>query len=225
MFGNKWQRGLILICYCICVLLIGCQQLPYRDIVHYVDPQQPECDYIVNDGFDETCVQYIRTVERVYIEIPVEKIKVVREIVEVEKIKIVEIKVPGETVYVEVPVETIKVIQEKVEVEKIVYEEKIVYQDRIVYEERIVYEDRIVYQDRIVYRDSPVADPVIVTDKLYDSQDYLNWVAAGKPAGMHEHTFTHTHHGVRHRHRIAHPNGQADNWNREHDGQEALTHE
>ena len=211
MFGNKWQHRWIVICVYICVFLMSCQQLPYRDIVHYVDPQQPECDYIVNDGFDERCVEYIRTVERVYIEIPVEKIKVVREIVKVENI--VEIEVPGETVYVEVPVETIKVIQEKVEVEKIVYEEKIVYQDRIV------------YQERIVYRDPPVADPAIVKDKLYDSQDYLDWVAAGRPGGMHEHTFTHTHHGVRHRHRIAHPNGQADNWDHEHDGKEALPHE
>lgn len=174
----KWWRELIVMCLFICVLLKGCQQLPYQDIVHRVDPQQPECDYIVDDGFDERCVEYIRIVERVYVEIPVEKIEVVQEIVEVEKI--VEIEVPGETVYVEVPVEKIKVIQDTVEVEKIIYEEKIVYQDRIV------------YQERIVYRDPPVADPVIVEDKLYDSQDYLDWVAAGKPSGMHEHTFTHT---------------------------------
>jgi len=85
--------------------------------------------------------------------------------------------------------------------------------------------EKIVYQDRIVYRDPPVEPVVVVENKLYDSQDYLDWVEAGEPSGQHEHTFSHTHDGVQHSHRIVHPDGQADNWEREHDGWDGVFHE
>ena len=147
--------------------------------------------------------------ETVYMEVPTEKI--------VEIFKIVE--VPGETVYVEVPTEKI------VEVEKIVEIFKIVeVPGETVYVE--VPTEKIIYRDKIVYRDPPPEPPlVIIENKVYDSQDYLDWIAAGKPSGTHEHIFSHTHDGVPHKHRIAHPDGQADNWDREHDGWDGVSHE
>ena len=182
------------------------------------------------DGKDGTT--YI-AVKEVPIEVLVERIvKVVvveREIVEVPVIveRVVEvIKVERETV--EVPVEVF--VTQVVEVIKEVYITEIVevpvVQIREVPVEVIVKEIETVYRDKIVYRDPPPPEPpVIVEDKVYDSQDYLDWVANGRPAGQHEHTFTHTHNGKRHGHRIAHPDGQADNWDREHDGYGGITHE
>ena len=111
MFG---KRGLILISLFICVLLKGCQQLPYRDVIHQVDPQQPECDYIIDDGFDERCVKHINIVD------VVEKIVYQDRIVYQEKIVYEDrIVYQDRIVYIEVPVE----------VEKIVYEDRIVYED------------------------------------------------------------------------------------------------
>ena len=130
MLGNKWQRGLILICVCICVFLTGCQQLPYRDVIHRVDRDQPECTKIIDDGFDQICVVYkmmeVPVPVEVFVEVPGPvQIKVVKEIVErivkvpVAEVKIVEriVEVPVEVVReVEVPVEVIREVEVPVEV-------------------------------------------------------------------------------------------------------------
>lgn len=120
MFWNTWQRGLILISLCICVLLTGCQQVPYRDIIHRVDTKQPECVKIIDDGFDEICVVY----EMMEIPVPVEvlvevpgpvRVEVVKEIVErIVKVPVVEVKVVKQIV--EVPVEVVREVDRIVEV-------------------------------------------------------------------------------------------------------------
>ena len=134
MFGNKWQWGLILISLCICVVLTGCQQVPYRDIIHRVDPKQPECAKIIDDGFDQICIVYEMMEVPVPVEVLVEvpgpvKVKVIKEIVErivkvpVAEVKVVEriVEVPVEVVreverIVEVPVEVIREVEKIVEV-------------------------------------------------------------------------------------------------------------
>ena len=131
MFG---KRGLILISLFICVLLKGCQQLPYRDVIHQVDPQQPECAKIVDDGFDQICFVYemmeVPVPVEVFVEVPGPvRVEVVKEIVErivkvpVVKVKVVEriVEVPVEVVreiekIVEVPVEVVREVEKIVEV-------------------------------------------------------------------------------------------------------------
>ena len=69
------------------MLFSGCQQTPIRDIVRYIDPQQPDCVEIIHDGFDQTCIVY--QVQKVFVpvEVLVEvpgpvQIEIVKEIVE-----------------------------------------------------------------------------------------------------------------------------------------------
>lgn len=138
MFGNKWQRRLIVISVCICVLLTGCQQLPYRDVIHRVDPEQPECAKIIDDGFDQICVVYEMMEVPVPVEVIVEvpgpvQVEVVKEIVErivkvpVAEVKVIEriVEVPVETI-VEVPVEIVREVEKIVEVPVVREVEKIV---------------------------------------------------------------------------------------------------
>ena len=132
MFGNKWQRRLVVICVCICVLLTSCQQLPYRDIVQRVDSEQPECAKIVDDGFDQICVVYemmeVPVPVEVFVEVPGPvQVKTVKEIVErIVKVPVTEVKVVERIVevpvvqeverIVEVPVEVVREVEKIVEV-------------------------------------------------------------------------------------------------------------
>lgn len=127
MFGNKWQHRWIVICVFICALLTSCQQrLPYRDIVQRADPQQPKCDKIIDDGFDQICVVYemmeVPVPVEVFVEVPGPvQIKVVKEIVErIVKVPVVQVKVVEKIVEVpteiEVPVEVIREVEKIVEV-------------------------------------------------------------------------------------------------------------
>ena len=124
MFGSNWHFGWVLIA-AICVLVSGCQQTPYRDIVRYTEP---DCDQIVDDGFDETCIVYqvqqVFVPVEVFVEVPGPvRVEVVKEIVErivkvpVTEVKIVEriVRVPVDRI-VEVPVEVIREVERIVEV-------------------------------------------------------------------------------------------------------------
>lgn len=119
MLGNNWQRGLILICLYICVLLSSCQT-PYRDIIEYTDPQQPECAKIIDDGFDHICFVYEMMEVPVPVEVLVEvpgpvRVEVVKEIVErIVKVPVVQVKVVDRIV--EVPVEVVREVDRIVEV-------------------------------------------------------------------------------------------------------------
>lgn len=127
MFGNKWWRELIVICLYICVLLSGCQT-PYRDIVEYTDPQQPDCAKIVDDGFDQICFIYEMMEVPVPVEVLVEvpgpvRVEVIKETVErIVKVPVVEVKVVDRIVevpvdrIVEVPVEVVREVEKIVEV-------------------------------------------------------------------------------------------------------------
>ena len=195
---------------------VSCQQIPYREIIKYDDPTGT-CNYILFDGFDKTCIVHEEKLIEVPIEVIVEKIV---EVVVIEK-EIIEVPVIVEKVrerIVEVPVEVpVEVfVTEIVEVIKEVYIEIPVE----VPIPEIVREVKTVYVER-----NNNETPTIVENKIYDSTEYLNWVKNGKPNGKHQHTFWHSHDGKRHGHRFVHPNGQEDNWEREHAGFSGLTHE
>lgn len=73
-----------------------------------------------------------------------------------------------------------------------------------------------------VFVEVPVEEIVesITQDAIYTEEGYDN-----PPEGFHRHTFTHTHDGVRHTHEIIHPDGEQDDWDREHDGWSGLSHD
>ena len=165
------------------------------------------------DGKDGTDGQTLIAIREVPLEIIVEKIveKVVvrTETIEVPKIvekvveRIVEVEIPVE---VEVPIEGFVV--QTVEVIRDVCEGQI----REVPVPQIVKEIEYIYRDR---------EPISVTEgKIYTESGYNN-----PPSGFHSHTFTHTHDGATHTHRIIHPNGEQDDWGREHDGFSGLVHD
>lgn len=64
-------------------------------------------------------------------------------------------------------------------------------------------------------------DPISVsTGAIYTESGYHN-----PPSGYHAHEFTHTHDGATHTHRVIHPDGEKDDWDREHDGFSGLAHD
>ncbi|RKU21039.1 hypothetical protein C6499_22735 [Candidatus Poribacteria bacterium] len=138
----------------------------------------------------------VEIIKEVVKEVPVEvPVEVVKEI-EVPVEKIVEVEVIKE-----VPVEVVKEVEVPVEVIKEVPVEKIVEVVRTVYVTE--------------------TDPISVTaGATYTEPGYHN-----PPAGFHRHSFTHTHDGATHTHRIIHPNGEKDDWDREHNGWAGLAHD
>ena len=73
------------------------------------------------------------------------------------------------------------------------------------------------------YIEVPVSEPKAVSVRegaTYTEQGYHN-----PPNGFHAHSFTHTHDGATHTHRIIHPDGEKDDWDREHDGFSGLAHD
>ena len=184
------------------------------------------------DGVDGKNGQTLIAVREVRIEVIVEKIIetiVVEEVVREVPVEVIVDRVVTEYVDREVPIEvfverTVEIIKEVV-VEKEVFVEVPV---EVIVEKVVEIPVEVpvtVTKTVVVYQTPPETPPVIVENKIYDSQDYLNWVNNGKSAGQHEHTFWHTHNGKRHGHRIAHPDGQTDNWEREHDGYGGVSHE
>ena len=78
---DRTEQGIVVlatlafIVFVLFFFLCGCQQVPYRDIVYYGDPQQPDCDVILHDGFDQTCIQM-----EIQVEVREVKESVVREV-------------------------------------------------------------------------------------------------------------------------------------------------
>jgi len=72
-----------------------------------------------------------------------------------------------------------------------------------------------------VFVEVPVKEIVesITQGATYTEEGYDN-----PPEGFHRHTFTHTHDGARHTHEIIHPDGEMDDFDREHDGFSGLSH-
>ena len=173
------------------------------------------------DGIHGKDGQTLIAIREVSVEVIVETIIetiVIKEFVKEIPVEVVIEKVVTEFVEREVPIEVF--------VEKTVEVIKEVVIERVVEKEVIIEVPVEVIVEKIVYQAPPETPPVIVENKLYDSQEYLDWVADGKTdSGVHEHTFWHTHHGKRHGHRFIHPNGQADDWEHEHEGYGGLEHD
>ena len=235
----------------LAMLTIGCSDVPYtRPLMSIDDVISSAGDHTIclDDGFDTVCVKAIPgrdgqdgrdgqngkdgqdgkdghtfiAVHEVPVEVFIETIieaVVIQEVVKEVPVEVVVERVVTEFVDREVPIEVF--VERTVEVIKEVVVEKEVIKEVPV--EVII--EKIIYQTEVVYQTPPETPPTIIENKLYDSQEYLDWLENSKPDGQHEHTFWHTHNGKRHGHRIVHPNGQADNWEREHDGYGGVSHE
>ena len=172
------------------------------------------------DGKDGKDGQTFIAIYQVPVEVIVEKIietVVVEEIVKEVPVKIVVEKVVTEyvdrevliEVFVERTVEIIKEVIKEVPVETIVEVEVI----KEVPVEKIVEVVRTVY----VTEDDPIS---VTAGATYTESGYHN-----PPNGFHAHQFTHTHDGATHTHRIIHPDGEKDDWDREHNGWAGLAHD
>ena len=170
-------------------------------------------------------------VEEYIVEVPVETVveRVVTEFIDrevpvtvfvdrtVEVIKEVTVEVIKE-----VPIEVIK----EVPVETIVKEIETVYIEVPVEVIKEVPVETIVKEVETVYVEVPAESTELsVTEGAVYTEDGYN----NPPDRYHRHTFTHTHHGARHTHRFAHPDGEVDDWeadaNRSHDGFAGLKHD
>ena len=182
---------------------------------------QGEDTVCLHDGFDTVCIKTIPgkdgrdgidgetliAVREVPIEVIVETI--VEQVVtntEIVEVPVVVEKVVERIKEVEVPIEvfvteTVEVIKEIPKVETV--------------EVPVV---EIVEVVKTVYRQAP--SQTATEGATYTTAAYRNL-----PAGWHRHTLTHTHDGTTHTHRLAHPNGEPDNWDRLHDGFIGLTHD
>ena len=160
---------------------------------------------VVEEFVKEVPVEVV--VERVVVEyidreVPVEvfverTVEIIKEVIVELPGETVFVEVPGETVFVEVPGETVFV---EVPGETVFVE----------------------VPGETVFIEVPVEEIVesITQDAIYTEEGYDN-----PPAGFHRHTFTHTHNGARHTHEIIHPNGEMDDFEREHDGFIGLSHD
>ena len=214
----------ILICTLCLALVIahyGCD-VPYNEFgpgdLDRLLETQGEDTICLRDGFDTACIRTVQgpqgesgTTLIAIREVPVEVI--VEKIVEtiVVNTEVVEIPVIVERIVevireVEVPIEDF--VEETVDIIREVPEVEII-------EVPVV---EIVEVIKTVYRQAPAQT---ATDgATYTDANYTNL-----PNGWHRHTITHTHDGATHTHRLAHPNGEPDNWDRLHDGYSGLTHD
>ena len=170
------------------------------------------------DGRDGKDGQTFIAIREVPVEIIVEKIVetvVVEEIVKEVPVKIVVERVVTEYVDREVPIEVF--VERTVAVIKEVIKEVPVIQKVEVIKEVPV--EKIVEVVKTVY--VPETPPISVTSgAIYTESGYHN-----PPHGFHAHEFTHTHDGATHTHRVIHPDGEQDDWDREHDGFSGLAHD
>lgn len=170
--------------------------------------------------------QTLIAIHEVPVEVIVEKIietVVVEEVIKEVPVEVVVERVVTEYVDREVPVEvfvgdTVEIIREVV-VERIIEVPEKIVEIEVVKEVPV---EKIVEIIKTEYIEVPVdSDPISVTEgKIYTESGYNN-----PPHGHHTHEFTHTHDGATHTHRIVHPNGEQDDWDREHDGFSGLAHD
>lgn len=155
----------------------------------------------------ETIIETV-VVEEIVTEVPVETVveRVVTEYVDRE--------VPIE-VFVERTVEIIKEVIREVEVPVEVVREVEVPVTVI----KEVPVETVVEVIKTVYV-TETAPTAVTAGAIYTEAGYHN-----PPHGFHAHQFTHTHDGATHTHRIIHPDGEKDDWDREHDGFSGLTHD
>ena len=173
------------------------------------------------DGFDTVCIKTIPgkngrdgntliAVKEVPVEVIVEKIveKVVTN-TEVVEVAVVVERVVEVIKEVEVPIEVF--VTETIEVIKEIPKVKIV---------EVPVQD--IVEAITVYVEVPAQpEPVHVTaGATYTEAGY-----ADTPEGFHPHSITHTHDGAEHIHKFIHPDGEADDWDRAHDGFSGLTHD
>ena len=178
------------------------------------------------DGKDGTDGQTLIAIREVPLEIIVEKIietVVVEEVIKEVPVGVVVERVVTEYVDREVPIEVF--VGETVEVITEVVVERIVEVPEKIIEIEVIREvpvEKIVEVIKTVYVEVPAAPETIsVTEgKIYTEPGYNN-----PPSGFHSHTFTHTHDGATHTHQIIHPNGEQDDWAREHNGFSGLMHD
>ena len=213
---------IFILCLALAITYYGCD-VPYSghlgpdDFNGWVESEETGFVCLWN-GFDRICIKTVQgpqgepgttliAVKEVPVEVVVEKIveKVVvnTEVVEVPVIVEKVIEVIKE---VEVPIEVF--VTETVEIIKEVPEVEIV-------EVPVV---KLVEVVKTVYRQGP--SQTATDGATYTSSAYTNL-----PSGWHRHTITHTHDGATHTHRLAHPNGEPDHWDRLHDGYSGLTHD
>ncbi len=229
--------GLSLICG-LAFLMIGCQTpgnvLSVDDVERILESEDDTI--CLDDGFDRICAKTIPgpagkdgrdgidgrdgadgkdgvtliAVHEMRIEVIVEKIIemiVVEEFVKEVPVEVVVERVIVEYVDREVPVEVF--VERTVEIIKEVFIE--------VPGETVFVE----VPGETVFVEVPVEEIVesITQGATYTEEGYDN-----PPEGFHRHTFTHTHDGARHTHEIIHPDGEMDDWDREHDGFIGLSH-
>ena len=171
------------------------------------------------DGADGKDGVTLIAVHEMRIEVIVEKIIemiVVEEFVREVPVEVVVERVVVEYVDREVPVEVF--VERTVEIIKEVFIEvpgKTVFVE--VPGETVFVE----VPGETVFVEVPVEEIVenITQGATYTEEGYDN-----PPEGFHRHTFTHTHDGARHTHEIIHPDGEMDDWDREHDGFIGLSH-
>lgn len=175
------------------------------------------------DGKDGTDGQTLIAIREVPLEIIVEKIietVVVEEVIKEVPVEVVVERVVTEYVDREVPIEvfageTVEIIREVV-VEKIIEVPEKIVEIEVIKEVPV---EKVVEVVRTVYVNE--SNPISVTaGATYTEAGYHN-----PPAGFHAHSFTHTHDGATHTHQIIHPNGEQDDWDREHDGFSGLAHD
>lgn len=78
----------------------------------------------------------------------------------------------------------------------------------------------IVNQIKTIYRDTDTGAVSVTAGAIYTEPGYHN-----PPTGFHAHSFTHTHNGTTHTHRIIHQDGVPDDWEQEHRGFSGLAHD
>ena len=177
------------------------------------------------DGKDGKDGQTFIAIREVPVEIIVEKIVetvVVEEIVKEVPVEIVVERVVTEYVDREVPIEVF--IEKTVEIIKEVIKEVPVETVREVEVPVEVIKkvpvEVIVHRIKTIYSDTATGTVSVTAGAIYTESGYHN-----PPNGFHAHEFTHTHDGATHTHRIIHPNGEQDDWDREHNGFSGLAHD
>ncbi|MCY3744484.1 MAG: hypothetical protein OXH00_26000 [Candidatus Poribacteria bacterium] len=219
---------LTLLCLCL-ILGLGCE-IPYTGRLGpegfngWIESEENGFVCLWN-GFDRLCIktipgrdgkdgkdgQTLIAIHEVRVEVVVDRIikETVTEIEYVDREVVIE-RVSTEFIDREVPIEVF-VGRTQTIIKEVCSEKDVIIKEVPV--EKIVEVVKTVY----VNQDDPVS---VTAGATYTESGYHN-----PPAGYHAHSFTHTHDGATHTHRVIHPDGEKDDWAREHDGFSGLAHD